>query len=105
MKCPCCGQDIEYSSQLAERKKFIIIWNDLYQEKMTLKWKWYAKDIKLLSQDITKCSVQEGLLEGCMKRFFKDFIPAVTKFTEQAGYSYGVFHGSLEMILNFLRRK
>jgi hypothetical protein len=97
----------EVETSLNQDRYFIKFWNDLYFQNFAVKWKWYGKDVKLLRDDIEKCSPHEGLLQRCMERFFADKVPVVAKFVVDrgAGHTYGVFHSQLHKILEWSKVK
>lgn len=87
-------------------RRHATLFYEAYEVKMAVKPKWGAQECKLLKSDIARLSGQNGLLEKCIKRFFSDSIPEVYEFVnkKRAGYTYGVFHGCLDMILVTLRK-
>ena len=94
--------DVEVSEKTELKKLSGCFWSS-YKSKMNLPPKWGGQEVNLLKSDIRRLKEFPGLLEVLIKDFFADVVPAVAKFTETTGYTYGVFHSQIDKLLN--RRK
>jgi len=75
---------------------------------------WSGKEGSLLKADMERLrSISDlnpdedwiKLFNGMIVLFFKDKVPKVAKFAQEAGYSYGVFHSQIDSILAWLDKE
>jgi hypothetical protein len=66
---------------------------------------WGAKQAGLVKKDLQRVNGDVRVLKVAQELFFDGDVRKVKEFCAQAGYEYGVFHGMLGAILEYMRRE